>query len=148
MAVTKSQLLAKARIATKASAARSIVFLKVQRRTPLVCVLWLTAGPSEKFGRLLQEAPPNKKAPGCPGARSLSASYLLFHFQTNRDFVDFALPCCLHRRRLVFASQLIWKWTRTLLECRPAGRACPPVRHSRRGVVAGTAKGVGECGRS
>jgi hypothetical protein len=53
---------------------------------------------------------PNKKAPGCPGARSLSASYLLFHFQTNRDFVDFALPCCLHRRRLVFASQLIGKW--------------------------------------
>jgi hypothetical protein len=56
VAVTKSQLLAKVRIATKASAARSIVFLKVQRRTPLVCVLWLTAGPSEKFGRLLQEA--------------------------------------------------------------------------------------------
>jgi ATP-dependent Clp protease adaptor protein ClpS len=32
----------------------------------------------------------------------------LFRFETNRDFVDFALPCCLHCLRLVFASQLIW----------------------------------------
>ena len=36
-----------------------------------------------------------------------------FHFQTNRDFVDFALPCYLHCRRLVFASQLIWKWNQS-----------------------------------
>jgi hypothetical protein len=50
VAFTKSQLLAKARIATKASAAETEG-----------CVLWLTAGPSKKFGRLLQEAHHKKR---------------------------------------------------------------------------------------
>jgi hypothetical protein len=39
-----------------------------------------------------------------------SPSKSLFHFQIIRDFVDFALPCCLHCPRLVFASRMIWKW--------------------------------------
>ena len=46
---------------------------------------------------------------------SIETANALFHFQTNRDSVDFALPCYLHCRRLVFASQLIWKWNEALI---------------------------------
>jgi hypothetical protein len=47
-----------------------------------------------------------------PGNDRASFTSGSFHFQTNRDFVDFALPCQLHCQRLVFASQSIWKWNR------------------------------------